>query len=57
MTSISACLMHLCIIALAQYQKPEIKPFVERLKELYKTFRGKHLAKQETRKALHHAVI
>ena len=39
----------------------QIKPFVElwrlQLKELYKTFRGKHRAKQETRKALRGAVI
>ena len=27
------------------------------LKEMYKTFRGKHLAKQETRKALRGDVI
>ena len=36
-----------------------MKSFVEvwRLKEPYKTFRGKHQAKQETRKALRGAVI
>ena len=37
----------------------ENEPFVElwRLKVLYKTLRGKHRAKQETRKALRGAVI
>ena len=58
MTSVSACLMHQCIIALAQYQKPEINKVFHGtvwLKELYKTFRGKHRAKQE-RKALRGAV-
>ena len=36
-----------------------MKPLVElwRLKELYKTFRGKHRAKQETRQALRSVVI
>ena len=51
-------LMYCCACSVPETGNKK-KPFVELrwLKELYKTFRGKHLAKQETRKALRGAVI
>ena len=54
----SNALMYCCACSVPETGNKK-KPFVElwRLKELYKTFRAKHLAKQETRKALRDAVV
>ena len=60
MTSVSACLMQSCIIALAQYQEPEMNKAFRGNVAVERTVQDilrKHTAKQKTRKALRGAVI